>query len=209
MRAGSASGPGFGDHGHFGRSYTLYLEEIGVPLVILSPDAPAGTVVDSPVSLRDLPATVVDLLGLSAAAPFPGRSLAAYWGKTPGQVPPAITTPALSEQADATAFQPQPRSDRGHRGFQISLVALGHHYVRDGMGAELLYDLRRDPLERVNLMNSPDGHQAAGVFRKALLDVLTENSGSVEVEEAYLEAYKQGLKAVIRESSPRRVAAGH
>jgi arylsulfatase A-like enzyme len=205
----SDHGEAFGDHGHFGHSYTLYLEEICVPLVILSPNAPAGRVVDSPVSLRDLPATVVDLLGLSAGAPFPGRSLAAYWGKTPGQVPPAITTPALSEQADATAFQPQPRSDRGHRGFQISLVALGHHYVRDGMGAELLYDLRRDPLERVNLMNSPDGHQAAGEFRKTLLEVLTENPGSVEVEEAYLDAYKQALKAIIPESSPRRVASGH
>ena len=84
--------------------------------MILSPDAPAGRVVDSPVSLRDLPATVVDLLGLSAGSPFPGRSLAAYWGRRPGKSPPEITTPAFSEQADATAFQPQPGSGRGQAG---------------------------------------------------------------------------------------------
>ncbi len=75
----SDHGEAFGDHGFFGHGYSVYLDEIGVPLVILSPDAPAGRVVDSPVSLRDLPATVVDQLGLSAGSPFPGRSLAAYW----------------------------------------------------------------------------------------------------------------------------------
>ena len=36
-----------------------------------------------PVSLRDLPATVVDQLGLSAGSPFPGHSLAAYWSLHP------------------------------------------------------------------------------------------------------------------------------
>ena len=76
----SDHGESFGDHGFFGHGNSLYLDEIAVPLVILSPDAPAGRVVAEPVSLRDLPATVVDLLGLSAGSPFPGHSLAAYWG---------------------------------------------------------------------------------------------------------------------------------
>ena len=87
-------------------------------------------------------------------------------------------------------------------------MASGHHYFRDGMGAEQLYDLRSDPFERVNLVGSLDGNQAVGAFRKMLLEVLTDNPGSIEVEKAYLEAYKQGLKALIPESSPRRVAAG-
>ena len=42
-----------------------------------------------------------------------------------------------------------------------------------------------------------------------LLEVLTDNPGSIEVEKAYLEAYRQGLKALIQESSPQQVAAGH
>ena len=80
----SDHGESFGDHGTFGHSYSVFLDEVGVPLVILAPGAPAGRVVDSPVSLRDLPATVVNLAGLSVGSPFPGHSLAAYWPMAPG-----------------------------------------------------------------------------------------------------------------------------
>jgi len=38
----------------------------------------AGRVVSDPVSLRDLPATFVDLLGFAQGSPFPGKSLARY-----------------------------------------------------------------------------------------------------------------------------------
>ena len=77
------------------------------------------------------------------------------------------------------------------------------------MGTEALYDLTRDPFEMVNLVGSSHGNQAVETFRKMLLEVLTDNPGSIEVNKAYLDAYKQGLKALIAESSPRRVAAGH
>ena len=103
---------------------SVYLDEIAVPLVILSPDAPAGRVVAEPVSLRDLPATVVDRLGLSAGSPFPGHSLAAYWSSAPGQTPPEIT-PALSEYATATAFQPQAERSLRRRGRPDVLGGLG------------------------------------------------------------------------------------
>ena len=79
----SDHGEGFSEHGLIGHSFSTYLEEVGVPLVILSPGAPAGRLITSPVSLRDLPATVLDLLGLSAGSPFPGRSLASCWNLPP------------------------------------------------------------------------------------------------------------------------------
>ena len=104
--------------------------------------------VDSPVSLRDLPATVVDLLKLSGDSPFSGGSLAAYWKLPPGDVPPDLTSPAFSERATAPAFQNQTGHDRGHPGFEMSLVASNHHYIRDGMGTEQLYNLSIDPNER-------------------------------------------------------------
>ena len=151
---------------------------------------------------------MVDLLGLSAGSPFPGRSLAAYWHSVPGKVPQGITTPALSEEINATEFQPVPGSGRRHIRFQMSLVARGHHYLRDGRGPKL-YDLRRDPFELVNLVGSSFDNQAVRPFRKMLLEVLTDNPGTIEVDNAYLGAYKQRLKALIAESSPRRVAAGH
>jgi hypothetical protein len=88
----------------------------------------------------------------------------------------------------------------------MSLVASGRHYIRDGKGAENLYDLSGDPLERANLMGSGEGNRDVGKFRSMLLEVLTENPGSIEAEAAYLQSFRQGLEALIPESPPRRVA---
>lgn len=193
----SDHGEEFGEHLYFGHAYNTNLDAIGVPLVILSPRAPKGWVVSGPVSLRDLAATVVDLLGLSAGSPLPGGSLAACWASGPGTPSEAIS-PALTEQSEAAAFQPPPRQGRGHPGFQMSLVAAGHHYIRHGMGLEQLYDLRADPAERVNLMASAQGGRRVAPFRKRLLEVLTANPGSVEVERAYLEPYRKWLEALVQ-----------
>jgi arylsulfatase A-like enzyme len=193
----SDHGEGFGDHRTFGHGESLYLDAIGVPLVILSPGAPAGRIVTDPVSLRDLPATVVDQLGLSADSPFPGRSLAAFWSLAPGQPPPEVT-PALSEQSGSVASRPHETGPSP--GYQISLVALGRHYIRNSAGLEYLYDLVTDGAERVNLANSAGGRQVIGVYRKMLLDALTDNPGSIEMENTYLKAYRQRLKSIVEES---------
>ena len=97
---------------------------------------------------------MVDLLGMSAASPFPGRSLAAYWKLAPGECRQA--SPALPSQSRRT----RPR-------FKLSLATAadtlgsrcpwwpGHHYIRDGMGVEQLYNLTTDPFEQVNLSSPP------------------------------------------------------
>ena len=78
-------------------------------------------------------------------------------------------------------------------------MASGHHYIRDGVGAEQLYDLRVDPFERINLMASnPTASRAWRVFRRMLLEVLTDNPGSVEVEKAYLKRFRERLEAQVR-----------
>jgi arylsulfatase A-like enzyme len=198
----SDHGESFGDHGIFLHGASLYLDEVAVPLVILSPDAPAGHIVTEPVSLRDLPATVVDQLGLSEGSPFPGRSLAAYWSSGSGQAP-EDPTPALSELATGTAFQP--RVDQGLQSdAQLSLVALGRHYVRNDAGAEQLYDLRRDRFESVNLAESAEGKPVVSALRRMLLDVLTENPGTIEVEKAYLRPYKEWLRSLVEQSPAPR-----
>jgi arylsulfatase A-like enzyme len=194
----SDHGEAFGDHHVYGHGETLYLDEIWVPLVILSPGAPAGRVVGAPVSLRDLPATVVDQLGLADGSPFPGHSLAACWRLRPGEKPPELS-PALSEQAKATAFEPQTEHGPSPRAFQMSLVAKGRHYIRDHAGSEHLYDFNSDPYEQINLVNCPGGSQLVGVYRRMLLDALTANPGSIEAENAYLKAYKRWLKSVVED----------
>ena len=87
----------------------------------------------------------------------------------------------------------------------MSLVASGHHYIRHGMGLEQLYDLRADPSERANLMASAQGGRRVVPFRKMLLEVLTANPGSVEVERAYLEPYRKWLEALVQ-SPPEPIA---
>ena len=154
--------------------------------------------VESPVSLCDLPATVVDLLGLADGSPFPGHSLAAYWQSARGQAPP-VTSPAFTEQANLTAFETRYRRDREHPGFQMSLVASGYQYVRRGVGVEQLFHLRSDPYEQFDLMKSPDGQRQVGIFRKLLLEMLTDNPGSAEVETAYLKSYREWLEALVHE----------
>jgi arylsulfatase A-like enzyme len=192
----SDHGEAFGYHGIFGHGGSLYLDEIAVPLVILSPRVPKARVVAEPVSLRDLPATIVDQLGLTAGAPFQGRSLAALWQTTPGQSPPA-TTAAFSELAHASAFLPRVGPTRP--GLQMSFVAFGQHYIRDGTGTEQLFDLVRDPFETANLVTSAEGNQMVGIFRRMLLKLLTDNPGSIEVENAYLKPFRQRLKTLVNE----------
>jgi arylsulfatase A-like enzyme len=196
----SDHGEGFGLHGIFGHSYTVNLEEIAVPLVILSPTAPAGRLVNNPVSLSDVPATIVDLLGLSAGSPFPGRSLTAYWGARAAGVDPQITTPAFSERADDTALTSHPTNTFSAGWFQMSMVASGKHYTRDALGQEQLYELGDDPLELIDLMKSPGGEQKVKNFRAMLLDVLSHNTASAEVESGYLKTFRDRLKASVQSS---------
>ncbi len=205
----SDHGEAFGTHHFVGHSYTVSLEETYVPLVILSPDAPVGRVVDCPVTLRDLPATVADLVGLSAVSPFPGRSLAAYWKLPPGDKRLKITSPAFSERAGQTAFEDRSDSSRKRAEVEMSVVALGQHYVRTGEGMEHLYDLTTDPYELRDLMRIAYGNERVGVFRKMLLDVLSDKPGSAEVENAYLAAYRNSLRELVKKTTSPSLASGN
>ena len=79
----SDHGESFGEQpGVFLHGTSLYQPQVHVPLVIVPPPGsprPSRPVVSENVSVRDLPATVVDLLDLEAGAPFPGQSLARLW----------------------------------------------------------------------------------------------------------------------------------
>ncbi len=205
----SDHGEAFAEHSALGHGNSVKMEEIRVPLVILSPDAPAGETIMHPVSLRDLPATVVNRLGLAEGSPFPGRSLAAYWGLPPGRMPAEPTTPAFTEQANRSAwFELRPQPGRGglEPGFQMSLVAWTFHYIRDGEGGEQLYDLINDVYEQRNLIEDAENQPIVASFRTMLLGVLSEEPGSVAVERTYLRGFRESLAAVIRQGAPGRIA---
>jgi arylsulfatase A-like enzyme len=195
----SDHGEAFGDHGLFGHKSSVFLDQVWVPLVAFGPGAPGGREVPYPVSLRDVPATVVDQLELSAGAPFPGQSLAAYWRLAPGESTPT-TSPALSEFVDPAVLRPSSRRPSRHRAMQMSLVARGQHYLRDGAGNEQLYELSVDPYEQGDLARTARGETplaALEEFRRRLLRTLRGVTGAPPVEAAYLRDYRQELERVV------------
>lgn len=64
----------FGEHGRFGHGIDYFEDILRVPLIIYGPGLPAGTRVETPVSLVDLAATLGDLLGAEYDNTMQGES---------------------------------------------------------------------------------------------------------------------------------------
>jgi arylsulfatase A-like enzyme len=96
-------GEDLGEHDSFGHGGNLYNEQTHVPLVLIPPlgdrtgtdvlSELRGRRVKTPVSLRDLPRTMTELLVGSADNPFPGRSLDRFWNASA----PFPADPVLSQ----------------------------------------------------------------------------------------------------------------
>jgi hypothetical protein len=116
--------------------------------------------------LRDIPATIADMLGLGGDAPFPGRSLARFWSGNPEGTRPA-PEPLLMETDKPLVLMNEGREPAA-KGPMKSLVAGGMHYIRSGDGSEELYAIRTDPEERFNLAGAPAAREALLRFRATL-----------------------------------------
>lgn len=156
----------FGEHKLQGHGNSLYLPLIHAPLVISHRGTlPQGVSIASWASLRDLPATILDLADATPSTPFPGDSLTRYWDAPPG-APPPTPSPLIAEvnQADWT-----PKNLLISHGPMKSLIENGLHYIY-GPGFEEVFDLTTDPLEQDNLLLSvPErGEPFARALRKKL-----------------------------------------
>jgi arylsulfatase A-like enzyme len=192
----SDHGEEFGEHDLFDHGHSLYLDAVHVPLVILAPAVPAGRIVAEPVSLRDLPATIVDLMGLANHSPFPGRSLAAHW-RAPSADASAPTSPGISEADFRTLYFNACRG-RGPfpRGYTMSQLAGGWHYIRDATGAEMLYDVAADPSEARNLAKSDASGERLVAYRQSILQVLDDTLARNRTAPDRLKGYQAKLQAV-------------
>jgi arylsulfatase A-like enzyme len=134
-------GQEFGDHGIYGHGKSLYRGEVHVPLVIWKPGlVPASVRVSTPVSLIDLPATILDLAGSEDEQALPGHSLAALWHTDQ----PISTWPApFSEVAKLHWFSEEAPN---YNGPIQSVVTPEWHYIRQE-GKDLLFDWKSDPDE--------------------------------------------------------------
>ena len=165
-------GEGLGEHDLFEHGESLYSTEIRVPLLIVPP-ARGGRlpqrVVRKTVSLRDLPATVVDLVGLGRGAPFPGASLARLWDDHLSRAADVAGEAVCSERPSPTPTDPSSGRSPARRGPLVSLAEGDFVYIRnEGDGTEELFDERDDPRELTNRAQGEAMHPALERFRERL-----------------------------------------
>ena len=138
-------GESFGEHGTYTHGNDVYTEVMRVPLVMVLPGkVPAAVRVPGVVSVRDVPATILEVLGLSPHdASLPGRSLSRMWAA------PAASDTVLGE------IEHIPRGGKPwypvRRGDVRSIVAWPYHLITVGSSSIELYDLAADPAQRKNL----------------------------------------------------------
>lgn len=134
-------GEQFGTHGVFDHGNSLYRQVLEVPLLIVAPSrVPGGRRVSTPVSLRDLAATILDLSG-SASGSLPGVSLASQW-KGGGEVSPIYSE---LEAVDAkTPFV-----------YHRSLVQDGLHYLALEASSPSLFRVSDDLMEERDIAKDP------------------------------------------------------
>jgi arylsulfatase A-like enzyme len=166
--------------GVFGHGTSLYQSQLHVPLVIVPPSgSPSRPIVPETASLRDLPATIVEVLGLGAGAPFPGRSLAALWGHPSSGAavdqPDSPPAPALSEVVPTDPLDSVSAHLRDNRQVWASLTEGDSIYIRIRQGSivrEELFDLRADARESRSLAGDPTKQPVLERMR-TMLDRLT------------------------------------
>ncbi len=165
----SDHGEAFGESYHYGHIKSTYMTQLHVPLVMSLPAGiPGGQIVAQSVSLRDLPATVLDLLGLAEANSFPGESLARHW-QPPAEQELAAATSAINI---APIVSPQTAPDK--KAIIQSLVANRFHYIENPDGRKELYDLHADPNETHDLAGVAEWNDEMEFFSHYLRQLLTE-----------------------------------
>ena len=161
-------GEQFGERGIWGHGNSLYLPLLSVPLVIHAPGrAPAGLRDRRIVSLRDVPATILELAGVPAPE-IVGVSLARAW--TAGPSAAEAITPALSE-VETNAKQPE--YFRNPAGPVKSLLDSTWHYIYNGDTGEEVYAWIVDRNERNNLRATVDGARVVASGRTHIARLLS------------------------------------
>jgi arylsulfatase A-like enzyme len=151
----------FWEHGLTEHGNSLYRPLLHAPLIVLDPRGAGQRRIAAPVTLRDLPATILDLTGIPPGR-LPGNSLAWHWreGESAGPADPSPLLAAVS-QGIGTAETPHSKGDLR------SIIAHGYHYIARSDGAEELYALD-DTREERNLAEDPAFAGKLSELRQAL-----------------------------------------
>lgn len=175
----SDHGEEFGEHGWVSHGNGLYLPALHVPLVISFPGhVPEGAVVEDPITLRDLPATVLYLTAGNQRN-IPGNSLSWRWSPAPDSTRMTMS-PVLSE---VRSPRNNPSWYASARGDMQSIVTGRHHYIRNGDGREELFDIVSDPWEAVDLAKTESGKAMLVTARAALNSATRSGAHTVPADE--------------------------
>ena len=143
----SDHGEEFLEHGLMGHGNSLYAHSVRIPLMMAWPGhLPRGHRVMEPVSLASVPATLMELLG--RPGPFPGPSLAGYWGERPPA--PSAVVSGVTYARNLPDWYPV------SRGALESARVGRYRYIGSGSDSlGQLYDHSVDPEEFQNLAREP------------------------------------------------------
>jgi arylsulfatase A-like enzyme len=150
-------GESFGEHGLFTHRSALYDELVRVPLLMRWPGVvPAGRRLETPVSIADIAATVLDLLPPGPPSQVPGESLAALWAEPASDSRRSYPVQELARMPfDEFNWVP------AFSGAMRAVTTTRWHYIEhERLGAEL-YDLEHDPGELTNVIATPEGAAVA------------------------------------------------
>lgn len=126
------------EHGALGHSINLYREALHIPLLLRLPGkVPAGLRDSRPVDLTAVPATLLDIAGVSA--PWPSASLAPFQPQLSGTA--ARPLAELAHNPDAPKHWPN------QNGWLKSLVTDRWHLILHQSGRAELFDWQADPKE--------------------------------------------------------------
>jgi hypothetical protein len=120
--------------------------------------------VEQPVTNADIPNTVLSLVG-AKQNPFPGPTLAELWGASPA----AHWPNPVSELPKTDTIVSADRAMQGKipiatDGWMKSVVSPQWELIRHEKYGDQVYDLKTDPAESANLINTTQGRAAAATL---------------------------------------------
>lgn len=163
-----------GEHG-LTRKTTLFELDAAVPLIIASPQHPAGQRTSALVELLDLYPTLADLCGLTPPDGLQGVSLV-----------PLLNDPSDRVRASAFTQSPRPNYPRGKlpktMGYSVRTDRFRYTEWRNfhtgAVQASELYDHASDPLEMTNVVAQPQHAAALAQLRGTLWPRITRREST-------------------------------